>query len=306
MRTGRSRWRSRALLAVFALTPVPATPVAQAEGPDAVVWLERAADEARTITGRGPALTGALRDKGRLLARVAGLGAAMEDRHADPAGAGDPTDVPDAQGDADSSERWFTLAELCERALSHRNANGPVTTELISALIYADRIDEARSRIDALDPGPAGEPDRAALARALAAQAPSDANAADLRSGADPAAAATWAAAFIEADDFGGLENLAADADLSDRGYATLLASLAEAHARIGADAEARRSLDRALILAANDPTPDDDLALALVGAYAALGEIDPAAAASPDPAEPRRTDPRPLPAGRRPGRGRR
>ena len=119
---------------------------------------------------------------------------------------------------------------------------------------------------------------RAALARALALNSPDNPQAAKLRSEADPTAAAAWAPAFLEAGDFAGLEALIAGADLTDNAQATLLAGLAEAQARAGDPTGARRSLQSALAL--DSGASDDGLALALTGGYAALGDLDAAAAA--------------------------
>lgn len=254
---------SRVLCAAALVAPLSSAEPAEAvAAADAAAWIERAADEARSITGRGPGLTAALSDKGRLLANAAGLGAA---------GAAD-------ERDADGADRWFTLAELCERALTHRNAGGPVTAALVEGLTRAGRVDEAAERAETLAAGPDRDAARAALARALAIIAPDDPRAAALRAEAEPAAAAAWAPAFVEAGDFDGLVALAAGADLTDERRAALLLGLAEAQARSGDTAAARRSLDGALAL--GGPHTGDSHALALAGAYAALGRIDDAAAA--------------------------
>jgi len=84
----------RVLCAAVLVTTVWAAPLAAAQPvePAAAAWLERAADEARTITGRGAGLTTALSAKGQLLADAAGLAAA---------------------GGGGQAERWLTLTELC-------------------------------------------------------------------------------------------------------------------------------------------------------------------------------------------------
>lgn|GEM_PF-529141 len=257
---------SRVLCAAALISPLSsAEPADTVAAPDPAAWIERAADEARSITGRGPGLTAALSDKGRLLADAAGLGAA--------GGAGGR--------DTEGPDRWFSLAELCERALTHRDASGPVTAALVEGLARAGSVDEAAARAETLAPGPDREAARAALARALAVSAPEAPRAAALRAGADPAAAAAWAPAFVEAGDFTGFEGLVAGTDLTDPRRAELLTGLAEAQARSGDPAAARRTLDDALALRGTATGDDRALTLALAGAYAALGRIDDADAAA-------------------------
>ncbi len=222
---------------------------------DAGAWLVRAAEEARTITGRGPGLIAALGDKGRLLAQAGGLASAA--------------------GCSDEAERWFRLAELCERALVHDDAHGPVTVALTGGLARAGRADEAWERLARLELGAGDAAAHAALAQALAIESPGHARAAALRAAADPAAVQAWAGAFAEADDFAGLERLAAAADLTDHDRAVLCARWAEALGRAGDFAAARGRLAEALIL---DPAPTERLLLALVGARAVLGDLTAAA----------------------------
>jgi len=228
----------RVLCAAVLVTTVWAAPLAAAQPvePAAAAWLERAADEARTITGRGARLTTALSAKGQLLADAAGLAAA---------------------GGGGQAERWLTLT---------------VTAAMVAGLVRAGRDDEAATRAEALPAGPDRERARAAMAGALAMADAPDPRAAELRSAADPSAAAVWAPAFAQAGDFDGLADLVSDANLTDGRRASLLAGLAEAQARSGHVAAAQQTLDQALALSTGT---SEGNALALVGARAALGQVD-------------------------------
>ncbi len=251
--------------AALLTSPCSAEPAEGDASTDPAVWLEHATTEARTITGRGAELTAALRDKGRLLAQAAGLAAAA--------------------GDTQRAERWFTLAELCERALTHRKANGPVTAALVASLAQAGRSDEASKRIDTLADDADRIAARAALAQALAQHTPDDARATALRAQAQPTDAAAWSAAFVAAGDLEGLAALVTAADLQDNQQADLLANLGQAQAKAGDLAQAQHHLDHALALRRSPPAPT----LAQAKALAAMGQIDEAAAAIgrlPQPAE--------------------
>jgi len=143
---------------------------------------------------------------------------------------------------------------------------------MVAGLVRAGRDDEAATRAEALPAGPDRERARAAMAGALAMADAPDPRAAELRSAADPSAAAVWAPAFAQAGDFDGLADLVRDANLTDGRRASLLAGLAEAQARSGHVAAAQQTLDQALALSTGT---SEGNALALVGARAALGQVD-------------------------------
>ncbi len=224
---------------------------------DGVQWLDRAAASARRITGRGAELTEALSEKGQLMAALSGFQA--------------------ASGDVAGAQKYFGLAELCERALAHRNAQGPVSAALTQALAQAGRGDDAAARIAEMPEGLDRTAAEARLAAALVMANPNDpAVQARLKAGVVAArssaqALSAWVPALMEAGQFDELRELLETTDASDAIRAAHLAGLAEAQARAGERRGAQADLVSALTLLGRDTTEASVLAVA--GAHAALGQ---------------------------------